>query len=117
MSERLNRDRIIFKDLGLLEYNLALDIQLSALESKLHDPDTADHIFLVEHPPVFTLGKNGGLENLAISQEDLQSKNIQVVQTKRGGNITYHCPGQIVVYPVINLEKKENGGKRVCVSP
>jgi lipoate-protein ligase B len=57
----------------------------------------------LEHPPVFTLGKRGGRENLLISDERLQQSGIPVVQVERGGNITYHGPGQLVVYPIVHL--------------
>lgn len=101
----------IIKDLGRLDYDLALDIQLSTVDAKIKEPDMPDQIFFVEHPPVFTLGKNGGMENLTVSESFLASKGIRIIKTGRGGNITYHCPGQIVVYPIINLEKRKLGVK------
>ena len=102
----LNKRSAVFIDLGLLEYRRTLDLQIKTLESKIDRTMSEDHIFFVEHPPVFTLGKRGGEENLCVSKEFLKSKGINIVQTDRGGNITFHGPGQAVLYPVIDLEEK-----------
>jgi lipoate-protein ligase B len=64
-------------------------------------PDT---IFFVQHPSVFTFGRNGGKENLTVSEDFLTDRGVSLVQTDRGGNITYHGPGQAVLYPVVDLE-------------
>ena len=93
------------QDLGLLEYSRALSFQKEILEKKLADRSTHDRLFIVQHPAVFTLGRRGGLENLMVSGTFLEEKNIQVIQTDRGGNITFHAPGQIVMYPVMDLEQ------------
>jgi lipoate-protein ligase B len=66
--------------------------------------DTAVLLFL-EHPPVFTLGRRGGRENLRVSEAWLDRSGIPVVQVERGGNITYHGPGQLVVYPIVHLPR------------
>jgi lipoate-protein ligase B len=63
----------------------------------------ADVLLLLEHPPVFTLGRRGGRENLLVSEAWLGRSGIAVVQIERGGNITYHGPGQLVVYPIVHL--------------
>ncbi|WP_300668572.1 lipoyl(octanoyl) transferase LipB [Desulfoluna sp.] len=68
-----------------------------------------DLVILVEHPPVYTLGKRGGRENLRVSEAFLEEKGIAVVQTERGGNITWHGPGQLVAYPLVHLEKAGMG--------
>ena len=65
---------------------------------------TINHLLFVEHNPVFTLGKSGHPENLLISEEDLQRKGVQFFHTNRGGDITFHGAGQIVGYPVFDLE-------------
>ena len=109
MSERINfpKRSAVFIDLGLLEYKRALDLQVQTRDSKINHPLLEDKIFFVEHPSVFTLGKRGGEENLSVSKEFLSNKNIDVVLTDRGGNITYHGPGQAVMYPVVDLEKNK----------
>lgn len=107
----LNKRSAVFIDLGLLEYKRALDLQVKTLESKINRTILEDRIFFVEHPSVFTLGKRGGKENLNVSREFLNSKKIEIIQTDRGGNITFHGPGQAVLYPVIDLENKKIGVK------
>ena len=111
MPERINgKSRpLVFRDLGVLEYNRALALQIDAREEKIAYPALPDQLFFVEHPPVFTLGKNGGRENLVVSDNFLTQKDVAVIQTDRGGNITYHGPGQAVLYPVIDLEKAKIG--------
>ena len=63
-----------------------------------------DMILMLEHPPVFTLGRRGGAENLLVSESFLEKSGIAITQVERGGNITYHGPGQLVVYPIVDLE-------------
>lgn len=86
-----------------MDYEEALDLQRGIVaarkEKRLHD----DIILFLEHPPVFTLGRNGGRENLVVSEEFLQRQGINVVQIERGGDITYHGPGQLVAYPILDL--------------
>ena len=60
-------------------------------------------LLMLQHLPVFTVGSNGGVENLLVSPEVLTNLGIEIYETDRGGNITYHGPGQIVVYPILNL--------------
>jgi len=64
-----------------------------------------DIVILLEHSPVFTLGRRGGIENLTVSPAFLEKQKIPIVQVERGGNITFHGPGQLVVYPIIDLDK------------
>ncbi|MEA2059888.1 MAG: lipoyl(octanoyl) transferase LipB, partial [Thermodesulfobacteriota bacterium] len=66
-------------------------------------------ILMVEHPPVFTVGKRGGKENLVKSETFLKAENMPVIQTGRGGNITFHGPGQLVAYPIVNLRQAGKG--------
>ncbi|HCY87713.1 MAG TPA: lipoyl(octanoyl) transferase [Desulfobacteraceae bacterium] len=94
-----------FQDLGLLEYTRALALQQEILASKLSDRQVPDRLLFVQHPAVYTLGRRGGRENLVVSEDFLAQKGIRIVQTDRGGNITYHGPGQAVLYPVIDLER------------
>jgi lipoate-protein ligase B len=62
-----------------------------------------DVLLLTEHAPVFTLGRRGGLENLTVPLSDLERAQVPVIRVERGGNITYHGPGQLVLYPVLDL--------------
>ena len=113
MPQGLNRHKrsAVFIELGLLEYKRALDLQIKTLKSKIDQTILEDRIFFVEHPSVFTLGKRGGEENLGVSKKFLNSKQINIVKTDRGGNITYHGPGQAVMYPIVDLEKNKIGVK------
>ncbi len=101
----------VFMDLGLLEYNRALDLQFQIVQSKIDRTILKDRILFVEHPSVFTLGKRGGKENLGVSKKFLALRNIDLIKTNRGGNITYHGPGQAVMYPIIDLERNRIGVK------
>lgn len=100
---------IVFQDLGILEYNRALTLQNETRTKKIADPDLPDQLFFVQHPSVFTFGKNGGRENLVVSDEFLSDRGVALVQTDRGGNVTYHGPGQGVLYPVVDLENARIG--------
>ncbi len=113
MPTRLNQIErsAVFIDLKTLEYKRALDLQLKTANSKIVNSEIPDTLFFVEHPSVYTLGKRGGEENLTVSKLFLDSRNINVIQTNRGGNITYHGPGQAVLYPIVNLEKNNIGVK------
>lgn len=62
-------------------------------------------VLLLEHEPVITIGRNGGVENLLVGEDELKSKGVDLVMAERGGNITVHNPGQLVVYPIIDLKK------------
>ena len=68
-------------------------------------PQTTNYLLFVEHPPVYTLGKSGHVENLLISDEERAAKGIQFFKINRGGDITFHGPGQVVGYPILDLEK------------
>ncbi len=95
--------KIQFCDFGEIEYRKALRLQHHMIEG-IHSGQI-DHpvLLFLEHPSVFTLGKNGGRENLMVSESFLKEKSIQIVQIERGGNITYHGPGQLIAYPIIHL--------------
>jgi len=96
-------------DLGLLDYQKALDLQQQYVAQKKTQTLKTDVILMLEHPAVFTLGKRGGRENLVISEAFLKEQGIPVVQTGRGGNITFHGPGQLVVYPIMDLDRARMG--------
>ncbi|WP_417015630.1 lipoyl(octanoyl) transferase LipB [Alistipes sp.] len=69
------------------------------------DPQLAGEVLLVEHPPVYTLGKSGHAENLLVSREALEAAGARFFHIDRGGDITFHGPGQLVVYPILDLER------------
>ncbi len=96
-------------DLGLIDYKSAFDFQKKIVSIKIKYKNIPDTILLLEHSSVFTLGKRGGRENLVVTERFLKSKKIPVVQTERGGNITFHGPGQLVLYPIVDLEKAKKG--------
>ncbi|MFO7751295.1 MAG: lipoyl(octanoyl) transferase LipB [Desulfobacteraceae bacterium] len=96
-------------DLGLKDYQETFDLQEKIVSEKIGKTMERDTVLVVEHPAVFTLGKNGGRENLVVSEAFLRSKEIPVVQTGRGGNITFHGPGQLVVYPIVDLKQAKVG--------
>ena len=105
---------IIVHDLGLVEYDNALDYQLNLFNEIIHSKlnnrrnntnlITKNHFVFVEHPNVYTLGKSGEMKNLLLNKEELENKGIKFYNTNRGGDITCHGPGQIVCYPIIDLD-------------
>ncbi len=87
------------QDLGQQPYLATWEAMRCFTEART--PSTPDELWLVEHPPVFTQGRNGRLEHL------LQASDIPVIQTDRGGQITYHGPGQWVIYPLLDLRPRK----------
>jgi len=86
-----------------MDYAEALDLQHRLVSARISGDLDRDAVLVLEHPPVFTLGRRGGLENLKVPERFLKQSGIPVVQVERGGTITYHGPGQLVVYPIIRL--------------
>lgn len=129
----MNKQSVIFRDLGKMDYKTAWDYQeqlmqentrvkslirtqesvvssndvFSDAELTTHSsPLTTQHYLLfVEHPPVYTLGKSGNIDNVLMSEKELEENNIQFFKTNRGGDITFHGDQQIVGYPILDLEK------------
>ncbi len=107
--------KVQFSDLGSMEYGEAWKFQESLLlqnadiKKKIANgslvEDTIHHLLFCEHPPVYTLGKSGKEEHVLVSKEELAKRNIAYYETNRGGDITFHGPGQIVGYPILDLEK------------
>ncbi len=99
--------KIVFEDWGTLEYGKAYERQLvyfnEKIENKGQNIENENNIFFVEHPHVYTLGKSGDLANLIIPESFLQKIGASFYRTDRGGDITYHGFGQIVIYPIIDL--------------
>ena len=86
-----------------MDYNKAWDLQTSLVAARKKRIIDRDVILLLEHPPVFTLGRRGGLEDLTVSRDFLKKSGIPVFQVERGGVITFHGPGQLIMYPIIDL--------------
>lgn len=91
-----------YSDLGKIDYKVAWDLQKEIFDLRLHNK-TEDTFFLLEHPHTYTLGKVADKENLISTSEQLKELGISVYEIDRGGDITYHGPGQIVGYPIIKL--------------
>ncbi len=90
---------LIFKDLGVIDYSAALSLQESLVEAK-HKENFPDLLLFIEHPHVITLGRGGKEANVVNAAE------VPVIRSSRGGDVTYHGPGQMVVYPIIDLKSK-----------
>lgn len=100
-----------FLDLGFVPYREAWTLQTRLVAARKDGALEKDIFLFLEHPPVFTLGRRGGRENLKVQDAFLASRGIEVVPIERGGDITYHGPGQLVVYPVMDLRKARLGVK------
>jgi len=87
--------------LGLVAYEEALRLQNRLAEDRKAE-EIQDTLLLLQHPPVVTLGKSGKIQNI-LQPQDLAGRKIPVIHTDRGGDVTYHGPGQLVVYPILNL--------------
>ena len=118
--------KVIFRDLGSMDYKAAWDYQEQLLKENVQVKsariqqegnrsqgidtlvelsDTKNYLLFVEHPPVYTLGKSGNIENVLINEQERAEKGIGFFHTNRGGDITFHGPQQIVGYPILDLEK------------
>ncbi|MCL5071759.1 MAG: hypothetical protein M1308_12840, partial [Actinobacteria bacterium] len=95
-------EEILCLDLGLIGYDDAFRIQMNLFE-KVRIGQIRGLILLLEHYPVITIGNSGKIENLLAGKESLKEQGIELVQSNRGGDITFHGPGQLVCYPIINL--------------
>ena len=94
----------MIRDLGLIDYREAYKIQKDCVRlRKLNE--IGDSLILAEHNAIFTIGRTGKIENLLIDVEVLRRDGIEVIRTDRGGDITYHGPGQLMVYPIVDLKK------------
>ncbi len=106
--------QIVFKDIGLIPYEeawayqeklLQQNVEAKIAQKKGANEDTTCYFIICEHPPVYTLGKSGNESNVLIDEYARAEKGIAYFKTNRGGDITFHGPGQIVGYPIIDLEK------------
>src|SRR5918996_1781898 len=90
--------------LGTIEYRQAWDVQV-ALSRAVHDGQQPNTLLLLEHPHVYTWGRLSQPEHILLTPPQLAEQGIDVVETDRGGQITYHGPGQLVAYPIVDLRK------------
>ncbi len=107
---------VVFRDLGRMDYKACWDLQEThfntTVQQKFQNRTnsteeqvvTTDHLFFVEHPHVYTLGKSGDMANLLLDEEALERVDARFYAINRGGDITYHGPGQIVGYPIFDLD-------------
>lgn len=112
----MDKHQIIFKDLGIIDYKSAWDYQEELVqlnrEIKSENRDlpenlrasTTNYLLFCEHPPVYTLGKSGSMQNVLLSEHEMEEKEIEFFRTNRGGDITFHGLQQIVGYPILDLE-------------
>ena len=102
------KDHVVTASLGLLPYREAWDIQIRVRED-VAEGRRPDMLLLVEHPHVYTLGRRGQEDDILIDADALESLGIEVHHTDRGGEVTYHGPGQLVGYPILNLRRWGGG--------
>ena len=106
--------KVVFQDLGLIDYkeawdyqekrfNEILDVKKNNRKKNIQDPSLS-YLLFCEHPHVYTLGKSGDENNLLVNEEYLRSRGATFYKINRGGDITYHGPGQIVGYPILDLD-------------
>ena len=106
--------QVVFRDLGLIDYKEAWDYQEKLFQEIIDiksrnrkegtNVATQSHLLFCEHPHVYTLGKSGDEKNLLVNEEYLKSRGATFYKINRGGDITYHGPGQIVGYPILDLD-------------
>ena len=105
------KERVLLRNLGQIDYEPAWELQkqlqTELIQAKRQEPPRReDHTLLfVEHPPVYTLGKSGNADHLLISEAQLAARGAKFVRIDRGGDITYHGPGQLVGYPILDLDR------------
>ena len=112
----MKNNQVIFKDLGILDYKACWDYQETLfnetvalkIANRSAEPEsqilTKNYLLFVEHPHVFTLGKSGDTSHLLINEHQLEEKEATYYKINRGGDITYHGPGQLVGYPILDLD-------------
>src|SRR5215204_7434173 len=98
-------NELLVVDLGLLPYGNALELQREVARRRITGEIDEDVLLLVEHPPVVTLGRTAKGANLIASPELLASRGVELFEVERGGDITFHGPGQLVGYPIIDLKR------------
>ena len=106
---------LVVRDLGLVDYEDGLRIMEFAAD-RLRGGESGDHLFLLEHPHVLTMGRRGGWAHLVASDEMLTRLGVERFDIDRGGDVTYHGPGQVVGYPVLRLEEGERDVRKYVAS-
>jgi lipoyl(octanoyl) transferase len=106
----MNRPKVKYHPIGSVDYKEAWDFQESLFNAIISSKqqgssDSESHLITCEHPHVFTLGKSGKKDHLLADEESLKSIDARFYQINRGGDITYHGPGQLVVYPILDLDQ------------
>ncbi len=104
------KPRVEFLDWGTVDYGVALARQRELFERLIAEKESpsafrSGWLVMCEHPPVYTLGRSGRDENLLVSEEVLRARGATLHRTERGGDITFHGPGQIVGYPIVDLDR------------
>ena len=113
-------NQVIFRELGLLPYKQAWELQEELFagiiavkrHNKYHPEEirkSADYLLFCEHPPVYTLGKSGHLSNLLLEEEKLRTLGLEYYKINRGGDITFHGPGQLVAYTLFDIGRRGMG--------
>jgi len=100
-----NMRRWFYIEVPSMDYHEALELQTALVNAKTIAAIGRDMLLLMQHPPVFTLGRRGSHEHLLVAEAFLESRGIQVIHVERGGDITYHGPGQLVGYPIVDLRE------------
>ncbi|MGQ9693575.1 MAG: lipoyl(octanoyl) transferase LipB [Thermodesulfobacteriota bacterium] len=90
--------------MGLVAYEDALRLQNRLVQARIEEK-IKDLLLILQHPPVITIGKSGKRENILAPQEILQQKGVKAIYTDRGGDVTFHGPGQLILYPILNLRQ------------
>jgi lipoyl(octanoyl) transferase len=103
-SQHLNSQPCWLLEWGQVPYSTAWEAQQKLVQERRNNPDLADVLILLEHPPVYTLGQGAKLEFLKFDQSKTSP---ELHRVERGGEVTYHCPGQLVGYPILNLRRHQ----------
>jgi lipoate-protein ligase B len=97
--------QLLVADLGTLPYATALEFQRAVAKARISGAIDEDILLLVEHPPVITLGRSSKQQHLLASPEHLAKRGVELFEVERGGDVTFHGPGQLVGYPIVDLKR------------